>query len=329
MVSMDDLTLKIPELWKTDWKEIVDDSEGSAKQLLTFMARGAYLLKDINDLSVTPERLAWLSIWSKTYSVLSSALTALNRNSGYLLMILSRIATEMLLHTSAIMKKILSIDELRSSNYRTKILATSEVEAWKDVEESLCAYAAWGLWNDWQLTREILDPKNLDQAWDPNPVHEIVKDPHERQAFEAIFGPLEVETKNELLVHRRNQEQILRKKEKRIQYWLSHQRLTIWFDKLQNEKDLSFLELVDENEKTIRRQMKKFGIGFGYSLYREATMVVHGSTLEQFYHVSGTHLTPLVVKLKENAESKALNVAGNCNLILVSLYRMRERLWPA
>lgn len=332
MATFDDLTLEIPRLWEKDWKRIVDDSDGVEKQLLIFESHGAHLLEHINDFTATPERIAWLNIWSKTFSAIDSALTSLQTDSHYVLKVLSRVVFETKLHVLTILEAVLNIYQIKKSKHRIRILATSETDSWKEAQNRICAYAAWGLWNDKQLILEQLDPGRLDRVWDPNPVHEIVKDPGKREVHETLFGPLKLETEVELLVQRRRQEKSLRKTEERLRDWLNDPKLIVWHEKLRNSyelkhRELTFFELLNENEKTIRRKLKNLNLDFSYPSYKQGSMIIHGSTFEQFYYINEMKLTPLFVILADDIESSALSVASTCNIIFACLYLLQKQLW--
>jgi hypothetical protein len=73
MSSLQDFTFSIAPLWEKEWANAIEQAEGADKRLLVLQARLANLLKNIEDCSITPERLAWVSFWSKAFLALDDA----------------------------------------------------------------------------------------------------------------------------------------------------------------------------------------------------------------------------------------------------------------
>lgn len=191
MSSLSEYKLHIPISWDESSEngliKNIEESEGIEKNLLLYQTGGLTLIKDLKNSEVTPERLAWLNIWTKTITLLRSTITLLSEKSYYVLEVLERISLEYLLHIHTILDPILSIEEMEDFPYKT----LDETEMTKlcldKVFGRLCAYCAWGLWNDKELYEEILEPLNLDGIWNPNPVNEIVSDPQRNDFHENNF----------------------------------------------------------------------------------------------------------------------------------------------
>jgi hypothetical protein len=72
----------IPELWKQGWDDAIRKSEGVEQSIIIAQARAANLLKEIKDKTVTPQSLAWITLWTKCFSLLDGAYAAMSRNSS-------------------------------------------------------------------------------------------------------------------------------------------------------------------------------------------------------------------------------------------------------
>ena len=143
----------------------------------------------------------------------------LSEKSYYVLEVLERISLEYLLHIHTILDPILSIEEMGDFPYKT----LDETEMTKlcldKVFGRLCAYCAWGLWNDKELYEAILEPQNLDGIWNQNPVNEIVSDPQRNDFHENNFGKLYPESKGDIEVQRQKLEKYLNDQLKRVRKW--------------------------------------------------------------------------------------------------------------
>ena len=76
MSSFEDYFFKIPisKNSKSDWDDIIENSDDDLKLLRIFQARVCLLVNDLPDLLVTPERIAWISIWTRTFLMLDNDL---------------------------------------------------------------------------------------------------------------------------------------------------------------------------------------------------------------------------------------------------------------
>jgi hypothetical protein len=299
------LVLNIPSLWDRDWQGAIDKTTGADRDLVIIECRAANLLKLINDHSVTFDRLAWLSIWTKCFSIIEGARAAVNQGSQYLLELLKRTSFELLLHTLTVLEA--------------------------DPVIRLRAYAAWCLWNDRIFQKELLDPGTLDSIWNPKPAEDIMNDPVARELHERLFGPLTVETDHDKLrtgrFLQRNDEQF---RLHRIESWLNDPELRTWHDRLKNlagrdgKRQVAFFTLFNDSEKAVARRVHSLGMGFAYLQYRKGSMFVHGSTLEHAFAMQEQTLTP---GIDDSVETDAELVGSQCNTVLVLLAFVQSELW--
>ena len=65
----------IPHLWEKEdeWKAALADAEGAEKELILCQVTASEPPEIHSDSKDSPERLAWLSLWTKVFSVLEVA----------------------------------------------------------------------------------------------------------------------------------------------------------------------------------------------------------------------------------------------------------------
>ena len=102
--DLERMSFHIPRLWDRSWAEAVESAAEPGKTIIRIQKRAAFILKDREQFQVTFARLAWLNIWSKTFSALDGVLCALAKDSIYLLRMLKRTTFELQLHLFTIIK---------------------------------------------------------------------------------------------------------------------------------------------------------------------------------------------------------------------------------
>ncbi|MGQ0658371.1 MAG: hypothetical protein ACT4NU_09805 [Chromatiales bacterium] len=303
------LKLFIPHLWDKDWAAAVAEAEKEEKFLVSIQERAAYLLKPISDFDVTFERLGWLNLWTKVFSLLEGARASILRNSKYLLEILNRIGFEL----------FLQVYTITESNRKDR----------------LRGYCAWCLWNDRDFVRELVDPKALDGIWDVSDVRDIVEDPLGREVYESLFGSLPegmVADEREAKKGRLQQQDRGRHRLERIEAWLHDPDLGVWLEKLEQISDghrsPSFFALFGQDEASIPKRLKSAGMRWSYGLYKKGSMFIHGSTLEHSLMIGNESITPAFLDTEESVNDLANHVGHICNHVLVGLCLLQQELWP-
>jgi len=334
MSNFKNFTLNIPSLWEQDWSEAISHNVDAARILVVFQARAANMLRDIDQIEATPERVAWLSIWMKTFAALENAQAALERSSLYLLRILSRIAFEANLHMEIISEPAIQLFSKVRVSHKVTITDRSRRYVWSETADRLRGYTAWCLWNDRDYYKELLNRRTLNGVWDPDPARQILADKDKLRRYEAIFGPLDVATeKRELEKGREHAEKHFRKKLKRVEVWLEDPSLLRWKDKLQRlecskKRPVPFFDLFhDESTRSIPKRLKDIGLRFAYCTYMQGSMLIHGSTIDQLLHVGESEIYPSFLGTHDACESEARSVGDSCNNTLALLYCLQERVW--
>lgn len=67
--------------------------------------------------------------------------------------------------------------------------------------------------------------------------------------------------------------------------------------------------------------------GFSYLTYKKSSMLIHGSTLDQFFNLSENIVKPSIEHSSSDIESKADIVGSTCNGILLLLTELKDELW--
>jgi len=336
MSSFEDYFFKVPISGnsKSDWHEIIENSDEHLKILRIFQARVCLLVNDLSDLLVTPERIAWIGIWTRTFLMIDSVIRMSEELLfDYPLQILSRVAFEAKLQILSILEPLKLYYQISDPDFpfSTRISKDAEENAWQTVLERLCAYSAYCLFNDKRLLTEVIRPKNLDAIWDPRPVSDILSNPEKYKQYVSLFGPLELQidlqTDIELKRQKEKQRDYFKKEIERINRWLSHPKLRSSHHKLENNPNMSFFTLINTKEQKIRHQLKELNLEMGILSYGRQSMLIHNSTLESFYLVNDNQVVPRIMQDDKKVEQEAYSIANTCNVIVAFLHLLKSRLW--
>jgi len=327
--DLEQLYFSIPRLWEEDWKGAINNASGVEKNIFIIQKRATDLLNQINDKRVTFARLAWLNLWTKIFSTWEVIICALPKNSLYVLRILGRASFEQTLQVQSIMEPVLRIHRgFEKANKKTivpSILKDREEEALKRLE----AYASWCIWNDCLFYKQIVNPKILNDVWDAKPVEQIYRDSKRLEAYEAIYGQLKMKIDERELKKGRLRQQD--KGQHRLHHrrkWLDHPDLKPWHKKLKKDKFMTFFTLVGETKTNVKKSLDGFDLSFGYPVYSEGSMAIHGSSVDQFIHFGSESVTPDFIGADDEMSEKAEEVGNNCNQVIIILYMLIKILWP-
>lgn len=318
--EMGSFSLVIPEFVESEWLEAIEEAEGFGKELLIKRAKTVSLVRDIKDNEVTPAKLAWMNLWIKCISTLDGVQSALYGNSTFVLEVLERISIETFMHIHTISEPL--------------IKAGSSKET---VIDRLNAYAAWTLGEDIRYTKTISHKSSLDMVWDPDPARAIKYNPRKKAAYEALFGEISIDTDPvSLNIGRKSQEEELRNCHRRLDAWLKHPDLVRWKDRIRTleqsldpakRRSVSFFEIFNITEKSLGLKMNQIGLGIGYLRYKQASMLIHGSTIEQMNHMVSNKIVPRIGASKDEIELSADLVSSHCNRTALYLKIIAKHLW--
>ena len=77
----------------------------------------------------------------------------------------------------------------------------------------------------------------------------------------------------------------------------------------------------------VPKGMANLDISFGYPVYNEGSMAIHGSPLDQFLHLDETKVIPLFIGQPEETSSVAQQIGQTCNNIIVGLFLLQTAVW--
>ncbi|MBC8440075.1 MAG: hypothetical protein H8D87_10350 [Deltaproteobacteria bacterium] len=333
MFNVKDFTFIIPPLWEKDWNGAISKAKGADRDLLICQAQALSMLKDINNFKVTPERIAWLSMWTKAFAALEGAKAALGINSQYIFKIIQRVSFEGCLHAELIFEPLSNMYRMKQSNKKVIISKWFESGTYNQIIIRLQAYAAWCFWNDKLFYEELLDSRTLHGIWDPEPAKQILNDPDMLSVHKKIYGPLDIETnKAELKESRLKMEEFYREKLKRTEVWLEYPSLVQWKKKIEElrkkpDGPITFFTLFDESVKSVPKRLCSVDLRFAYASYMEGSMLIHGSTIDQLMQIDEKKIFPSFIGSEETSESSAAQISSTCNKIFVLLYIFRNSVW--
>ena len=281
--------LAVPDLWNRDgeWDEAIIEADEAERPFVERQKQLSSALRRMSDAEASPENLAWLSLWSRAFSMCDGARGAVLRESLLTLTALERMAFKLSLQVG------LAFEEPSS------------------VTSRLRAHAAWCLNADIRLWEAFLSREHLDRAFDPSPGRELVAALDDRAAaWSQMFGEVEELSDQEAEFDRRRYEDYAKRRLAALGMWYSDKRLASWRARIaalegSRQKTLSFYALFDQTERSVFDRLRGQGTRFAYLAYRRGSAAIHGSTVEDTLHWSGPRASPLI-----GADSKALRETG-------------------
>ena len=159
-------------------------------------------------------------------------------------------------------------------------------------------------------------------VWDPSPAREILADKQSLNGYAKFFGKLDAEVDEAKL--RKSKNDMIRaykQRIKRIDCWLSDERLKIWIKKIKSaakSKGFSFFSLFS-SENTVPKQLHKLNFRFGYSEYMKGSMYLHGSSMDDFMIARDLVISPKFKSELAHPEVKFEQIVSSCNRIFFIL----------
>jgi hypothetical protein len=320
--SFEELTLVVPELWEKPWAELIEDAEGLERDLISAQARYAHLLKGIQPSPVTPEKLAWLALWSRLFGCISGCMGTVKWEARFPAGVLARVAFEASLHLQAVMIPVLDAAETRK---------LSEAD-WTTVRERLRAYLTWSLRGDEALYRHVSSDRILDEAFDRRGERDFINFLGEsREAWEHLTGQhLEVVSDQEALYDRSKAVARFRKERERLARWVSDSRLKPWYRQLRELEQQTggnvslFLFLGVGN--SVPAFLRSRGTGVGYFEYLQGSAAIHGSSFEATMLTTDEVIAPDFGNLTGEYERVVDRVLSNVRLQAILLELLSAHL---
>ena len=304
------MKFEIPQLGDTnEWQIAVDQSEGTLQFLLLAQGRIVSASQFLQNVEVTSEKLGWLILWSRTFQAIEDGKALLQSKSTF--------ATELLERSLG--------DSIRSLCIIIEPLGWSGQSKDKIVQEvhyGLKDYAAWCLWNDVQVNERTLNRKNMDEAYDPEPVISALNS----EFYQKLFPEdIKIETNSEEIYRqRRNNEELLFYWNEKILCLIKQLNLQEQWDHLEEAKSnkkwvKSFSEFLDNTRTSVKKEMRKQGIEFAYSVYQKSSNIAHGSSATHFVHLGEEKIAPYLTYFEDIVHEQVAEVARSANFIATML----------
>jgi hypothetical protein len=319
----ENLTLVVPELWEKPWDEIIDEAEGIEREFIIAEARYARLLKAIAPSPVTPEKIAWLALWSRLFGCVSGGRGTVQREARLAVSVLRRVAFEAALHLQAVMLPVLTAADSSGPSIGE--------EHWTAVRDRLRAYLTWSLRGDEALYRHVSSEKTLEEAFDPRNERAFIEMLGENKAaWESLSGQrLEVVSDQEALYDRTKATARFKTKRNRLARWLSDPRLQPWYRQMRELEKQTFpvsLFLLLGVGNSVPAFLRSRGLGIGYFEYLQGSAAIHGASLEASMLTTDTLVAPDFANLDGSFEEYAERLLSQCRLQAILLEIMSGHL---
>jgi hypothetical protein len=310
--KFESLTILVPELWDKEWDQLIDDADGYEREFLAAQARYARMLQGLKASPATPEKIAWLALWSRLFGCLTGGRGAAEWESRFASSIIARVCYETTLHIQAVLLPVLKAVEPPDG-------AISE-EHWEMVRDRLRGYLAWTLRGDQRLYRHVLQEQNLNDAFDPRPEREFIRDLGEsREAWERLSRQeLEIVSDQEAFNDRAKAVAFFRSELNRVTLWLADSRLQPWRVKLSGlesatDGSVSLFALLDAGH-SVSSFLRSRNAGVGYYEYLKGSAFVHGSSLETAMFTQATVVAPDFADLAGGFRSSTEQILSQAHL---------------
>lgn len=268
--AFDRLTVSFPPLWeqRDEWVAVINAASGDERPFVELQAAYCSLMEPISTRPSSPSLVAWTILWTRGFQCVEGLRGATIRKSLFTHRILQRAAFETSLHLSAVARPFYSNASIQPELSRLA------------VRSRLDAYVAWCLWNDLKSYKAFLHPMNLHRIYNPKPARDFARQWDDvTSQLGSLVADLEVLTDAEAANDRKAAEKHAQNRINTIEELLEDFRLCDWVKSLTKRNPSSFLELLDEDQRSMLDALKTMGMRSGYSIYTEGSGVIHGSSL--------------------------------------------------
>lgn len=290
-------TFDIPHLDIEDPEQVMGALGELDPALIAEQKRAIALLEGIDVTDVTPQRLAWLILWSQLFAAIRGVQAAVVFRSRLLLESTWRFTFEVFLHLQAIIEPAAEHADAEAGD------GPPQTERVDEVDRRLAAFAAWCLWNDDHHIDWMMDPRTIESLGSLT----------ERSDLEADLSAL---------------------RSQRQEIWglMDTEALDPWIRQMDRRRDgpderhvFSFYELLGLETTSVSQRLIRLNSGASIGAYSRASVVLHGSTANHFLDVEDGEVTP---RLRDEADvesaSKPYITVG-----LELLSEIKPLLWPA
>lgn len=317
-----DYTLELPllALLRQDWDGQIREADGLRKRMLQQQQIALHALNEVNAEPTTPEKLAWLVLWTRAFDLQRAAFDLCWTLSQGICVPLFRLAMELSVHVSAIRAPF---DDLAEG-------PNDPNEAWPAVADRLRGYAAWCLIHDLKIAQDFLHDDYVTNAFIATPRDDTPNSPVQRAIGDWLWGKPEVVSEAEAEHDAKNWKRERTAELARIQDWLCEPSLSDWSRRIcemRHPKRLhqlpSLYELFGTTEQSMYARMRSQQQSHLYRHYAQTSNLLHGSTIEQYIVVSDHTVIPRTVFGSE-FEHRAEALANTAHVSMIGLLGMRD-----
>jgi len=324
--------LAVPSFSDKDLAPLLTKGDGLVGKIGRAQKYLLELLKRLDGTTVTPERLAWVVIWSRSCQLLAAARTAFLDENRFLISITFRGAAECYLHTQFFVEPVLKLNALAAAKSATvRVAPSAETRAKETMKDRLRGYAAWCLREDRKTLKTARG--TLNDLYDGTDAQELMRDEQQRAFHEGLFGPIPTADQHELNRDRQTHAEYIEHRLAWLDSWLGSQHLAAWARQLDDAErrngpqSTSFFAALGAEGPSIRKRLKHLNIGFLYTTYSEASQMLHGSTVLNFLHISDSQVTPHFGQASDEG-SLTDGTSNYCLRAIGNLWYLRRHLWP-
>ena len=308
-----------PQLSSEDWRNLREEADPVEREIIETQQMLAGLAAPLHGLEATAERVAWLALWSRLWDISLGLRGVLFRPSVIGHNALSRSWTELRLHFSAILEALLR---------GTAIAKAPQEEELVNAREALCAYLAWAIDSDLKTLRQTLQPKNLEGAYDPERARAFLRQLGDNAtSWQAVLGEIEELSDQEAELDRQKGEASQRGRIERLARWLREPALRPWTERLKTRDYWSLSELLFDEKRSIRQQMRAVNSEFGYSLFQSESQVMHGSSFENLVATQRDGYAPR--RLGDDLEEQICDFTKSTRIAFLPLSYLTKAIVPA
>ncbi len=300
-----ELQFEFPNAWDQDWEELADGWEGTKGELIRTLGKGASTLKIAATWQVSPERLAWLVLWTRNWTQAKAAIAALDGKSTFLLELIWRSAFELNLQISAI------LNPKAPGIWPKSEFTITEIE---EISERLRAYLAWALDSDRRYLSGMLRRDTMDKVFNAEEEYDEVADEKLQPLTQALWGDFKRPVVgHEAAEEKKKARSYIFGRRNRIVGLLDDSRLQKWRNLIERDRPRTFFAMLCKFDSSITNRLKAMDMEIGKSLYEHPSGLLHGSSVEGFLKLSDTLVVPDFSASETEAERESASVRRYCH----------------
>lgn len=313
LIQIRDLHIELPlPLFERDWQAAIDAANGPTGHLLAAQGALVEVLRPLKPEPTTAEKLAWLSLWSRLYSLASAAMGVRDYGSNIGLAIIERAEYELTY-------QIQTIGAVGTAD--SPVSGPTAIDGTLTIAR-LRQYLAWCIWHDLRAWKRAARFEDVTESFDPTRQRErATRAPRLTEWISNLTG-LDTEVVSDQEAEF-DKERYLDKVKKLIAFCealLDDPSLKESRDRLRSRQFKSFFDFLGLGETLpafVRRQRARLG----YLTYSLASGVLHGSTYVGTLHHLNVVVMPYIYDYSDELDKRSVTLSSalRANAVLLSL----------